>query len=140
MGLTFLAAGNCMPEAMCVILMIRSGEKSVGVSNSLGSSSLNIFLSLGLPWFIRNLVLWTTTNATNPCIRIDTMGIRPTVLLLFLSVLLLYGILTLSRYRLSRNVGLSLLASYSVLVILSVLFEMDLFSSIAGFYIFYPYG
>lgn len=140
MGLTFLAAGNCTPEAMCVILMIRSGEKSVGVSNSLGSSSLNIFLSLGLPWFIRNLVLWTNSNVSNPCIQIDSLGIRPTVLLLFLSVLLLYAILTISRYRLSRNVGLSLLGSYSVLIVLSVLFEMDLFSSIASVYVFYPYG
>lgn len=130
MGLTFLAAGNCTPEALCVILMIRSGEKGVGVSNSLGSSSLNIFLSLGVPWFIRNMVLWTNSNAT-PTVHIDTMGIRPTVLLLFLSVLLLYTILTLSRYRLSRTVGLSLLASYIVLVILSILFEMDLFSSIS---------
>lgn len=132
MGLVFLAAGNCTPEAICVILMIRSGEKSVGVSNSLGSCSLNIFLSLGLPWFFRNVVLWMNSNSNEtPCVQIDSMGIRPTVLLLFLSVLVLYVILTLSRYRLSRNVGLCLLASYSVLIILSVLFEMDLLSSIA---------
>lgn len=130
MGLTFLAAGNCTPEAICVILMIRSGEKGVGVSNSLGSCSLNIFLSLGLPWFFRNLVLWMNSNAP-PCVQIDSMGIRPTVLLLFLSVLVLYVILTLSRYRLSRDVGLTLLASYTVLIILSVLFEMDLFPSIS---------
>lgn len=133
MGLVFLAAGNCTPEAICVILMIRSGEKGVGVSNSLGSCSLNIFLSLGLPWFFRNFVLWMNNNssADTPCVQIDSLGIRPTVLLLFLSVLVLYVILALSRYRLSRNVGLCLLASYSVLIILSVLFEMDLFASIA---------
>lgn len=132
MGLVFLAAGNCTPEAICVILMIRSGEKSVGVSNSLGSCSLNIFLSLGLPWFFRNFVLWMNNNSNEtPCVQIDSMGIRPTVLLLLLSVLVLYVILTLSRYRLSRNVGLCLLASYSILIILSVLFEMDLLLSIA---------
>lgn len=130
MGLTLLAAGNCTPETICNILMIRRGEKGVGVSNSLGSCSLNIFLSLGVPWLIRNLLQWNSYN-TNPTVQLDSNGIESTVLLLFLSVFLLYIIMSLSGYRLSKTVGLSLFISYLILIILSVLFEMNLIQSIA---------
>lgn len=127
MGLTFLAAGNCTPEALSSILMIRKGERGVGVSNSLGSSTLDIFLSLGGPWFIRNLLNWSKENP-NPAIQIS--GIESTIPLLLISVILLYVILSVAKYRLSKNVGLSLFLGYIVLAILSVTFEMNVFSSI----------
>lgn len=131
MGLTFLAAGSCTPEALSSILMIRKGENGVGVSNSLGSSSLDIFLSLGIPWFIRNLLHWKDPNAYSS-VRIDSNGIESTILLLFLSVVILYTVFALSKYRLSKTVGFILFIGYLVLIVLSVLFEMNVFSPIAS--------
>lgn len=127
MGLTFLAAGNCTPEALSSILMIRKGERGVGVSNSMGSSTLDIFLSLGGPWFVQNLLQWNRGDP-NPAVQIN--GIESTILLLLASVIILYVILSLAKYRLSKTVGLSLFLGYLVLAILSVSSEMNIFSSI----------
>lgn len=126
MGLTFLAAGNCTPEALSSIIMIRKGEKGFGVSNSLGSSSLNIFLALGVPWFIQNLLRWNESGAYS-CVQIRSNGIELTVLLLFVSVVILYTVFSVSKYRLSKSVGFILLFGYFVLINLSVLFEMGTF-------------
>lgn len=130
MGLTFLAAGSCTPEALSSVMMIRKGEKGVGVSNSLGSSTLDIFLSLGVPWFIKNLLQWND-SIQQPSVRVDSNGIETTILLLFLSVVILYTVLWFAKYRLSKSVGLCLFLGYLVLIMLSVSFEMNLFLIVA---------
>ncbi|XP_055302268.1 sodium/potassium/calcium exchanger 4-like [Sitodiplosis mosellana] len=130
MGLTFLSFGNCMPEAFSSIFMIRKGERGFGVSNSLGSSTLDILLSLGLPWFVRNLLQWETNQ--NLSVHIESSGIGFTILLLFASVVVLYAILSSSKYRLSRPVGFVLILAYTVLAILSVSLEMDVFPTLAS--------
>lgn len=124
MGMTFLAAGNCTPEALSSILMIRKGERGVGVSNSLGSSSLDIFLSLGVPWFVRNLMQWYNSSP-NPSVILESSGTGPTTLLLLASVIILYVILSVAKYRLSKIVGLSLFVGYTILAVLSVSLEMN---------------
>ncbi|XP_031638472.1 sodium/potassium/calcium exchanger 3-like [Contarinia nasturtii] len=125
MGMTFLAAGNCTPEALSSILMIRKGERGIGVSNSLGSSTLDIFLSLGVPWFVRNLLQWYNSNP-NPSVLLESSGTGPTILLLLASVFLLYVILSIAKYRLTKLVGLSLFLGYTILAILSVSLEMNI--------------
>lgn len=127
MGLTFLAAGNCTPEAVSSILMIIKGENGVGVSNSLGSSSLDILLSLGLPWLIRNILNWKELNE-NPHVDLDR-GVRWTACLLLVSVILLYSVLSVGKYRLQRSIGLTLISVYFFLITISVLFEMEIFFS-----------
>lgn len=109
--------------------MIRKGERGVGVSNSLGSSTLDIFLSLGVPWFVRNLMQWTSANQ-NPSVHIESNGIGSTILLLFASVVILYVILSICKYRLSRPVGIVLMLAYTVLAVLSVSLEMDVLSTL----------
>lgn len=127
-GLTILAAGNCLPEAVSSILMAYKGEKGVGVSNSLGSSSLDILLSLGVPWLIKNLI-----NLYESCevqaVQIKSNGIRYTMLLLFASIVALYMILSIAKYRLQRSVGISLGIVYLILVTFSILLETDVFSA-----------
>lgn len=129
LGYTALAFGNCLPEAMSSILMIRKGERGVGVSNSLGSSTLDILLSLGATWFMKNLLQFSSENR-NP--SIDITGIESAIFLLLASVILLYVILTLSKYRLSRLVGVCLIFGYSILATLSVMMQSDVFSEMTN--------
>lgn len=115
MGLTILAIGNCMPEALSSIMMIRKGENGIGVSNSLGSCSLNVFLALGLPWFIRNLLRLNECNAYS-CVQIQSNGIKTMVLLLFISMIILYTVFSISKYRLNKSVGFTLFIGYLILI------------------------
>lgn len=127
MGLTFLAAGNCTPEAISSVLMILKGENGVGVSNSLGSSSLDVLMSLGLPWLIRNLLNWNDSGH-HPYVELDH-GIGWTAFLLLISVVSLYIVFSLAKYRLQRSVGVTLFIIYFILITFSVLLEMNIFHS-----------
>merc|ERR1712203_1038292 len=53
MGLTFLAAGTSIPDAMGSIAVAKQGEGDMAVANALGSNVFDILIGLGLPWTIR---------------------------------------------------------------------------------------
>lgn len=73
MGITFLAAGTSVPEAVSSVIVAKQGKimllwswflyildpflhlghGSMGISNSIGSNTFDILLCLGLPWFIK---------------------------------------------------------------------------------------
>lgn len=125
MGLTFLAAGGCMPEGISSVLAIRKGEGSIGVSNSLGANSLAILMSLGIPWLIKNII-----NRNYPgkdFIRITSYRIEYTILLLFLAVVALFVVLSIARYRLKKTVGLALISIYMILITFGILLQMNIF-------------
>ena len=52
MGLTVLAAGTSVPDALSSILVARNGQGNMAVCNVLGSNVFNILLGLGLPWLV----------------------------------------------------------------------------------------
>lgn len=55
MGLTFLAAGTSVPEAVSSIIVTKQGHGEMGISNSIGSNTFDILLCLGLPWLVKAL-------------------------------------------------------------------------------------
>lgn len=54
MGLTFLAAGTSVPEAVSSVLVTNQGHGAMGISSSISSNTFDILLCLGLPWFIKS--------------------------------------------------------------------------------------
>lgn len=62
MGLTFLAAGTSVPEAVSSVIVTAQGYGSLGISNSIGSNTFDILLCLGLPWLIKTLILPTISG------------------------------------------------------------------------------
>lgn len=62
MGLTFLAAGTSLPEAVSSVIVTAQGYGSMGISNSIGSNIFDILLCLGLPWFIKTLIVPTISG------------------------------------------------------------------------------
>ena len=127
MGLTFLAFGGCMPEAISAVIVARKGSGQMGVSNALGANSLAVLFSLGLPWFIRTMT--DGAGFRNAQIRIFSHGIEFTIMGLLLAVATLYTSVTVAGYKLRKTVGgvLALgyvfLATFAILVELDVLFE-----------------
>lgn len=113
-----------MPEGLSSILMVRKGEGGIGVSNSLGANSLAILASLGIPWFIRNLI--HRNDPAKSFIQL-TKGIEYTIMLLLIATITLYVVLTLSRYRLKLTVGVALMSSYLVIITFAILLEMNVF-------------
>lgn len=125
MGLTFLAAGGCMPEGISSVLAIRKGEGGIGVSNSLGANSLAILMSLGIPWLIKNIL--HRNDPDKNVIRITSYRIEYTILLLLLAVVALFVILSIARYRLKKTVGLTLITVYLILITFGILLQLNVF-------------
>lgn len=128
MGMTFLAAGGCLPEGISSVLMVRKNEGGVGVSNSLGANSLAILMSLGVPWLIHNIIYRNDPSKSSIALKDD--GIGHNFILLFVAVIILYIVLTLARYRLKRSVGIALLVVYLIFITFGVLIQTKAFSPV----------
>ena len=94
------------------------------MSNSLGSNTMAILFSLGLPWLIKTAVdgAWTTPASA---IDIYSHGINFIICSILFAILSLFLILSGFKYRLKKTIGLVLLLAYSVFLTLSLLLELN---------------
>lgn len=100
------------------------GEGGIGVSNSLGANSLAILMSLGVPWLIRNIIYHNTPDKS--FIVLSSFGIEYTITTLLVAVVLLYAVLAIAKYHLSKPVGFSLLTIYLIFLTIGILMELDI--------------
>lgn len=62
MGLTFVAAGVSVPDALSSVAVIKEGFGDMAVSNAVGSNVFDILVCLGLPWFIQTAIIKPGTH------------------------------------------------------------------------------
>lgn len=114
MGLTIIAAGTSIPDALSSILVARDGHGDMAVSNALGSNVFDILLGLGLPFFLSNLVYKEPVAVAGDDLELS-------IFILFGILLTLVALLILSRWRLRPIVGAFLASLYGVYVVVSYL-------------------
>ena len=56
MGVVVLAVGTSVPDAIGSMIAAKSGEADMAIANAIGSNIFDIFLGLGLPWFLFNVI------------------------------------------------------------------------------------
>ncbi|CAG9771427.1 unnamed protein product [Ceutorhynchus assimilis] len=125
MGITFLAAGTSVPEAVSSVIVTRQGHGSMGISNSIGSNTFDILLCLGLPWFIK--ATFMPTIAGKHWVGINSAGIEYSAISLLSSLLMLYIAFALNKFRLDKRVGMICLLMYGVFLTLASLIELNAF-------------
>lgn len=125
LGLTFVAFGGCMPEAIAAVIVARKGSGEMGVSNALGANCLAILFSLGIPWFIKTMV--NGAGWTDSKIVIYSYGMEYTILILILAILTLYIVLSYHGYKLRLKVGIYLCIFYTLFIIFAILMEYNVF-------------
>merc|ERR1711959_331919 len=76
MGITFLAMGTSIPDALGSIAVAEKGEGDMAVSNAVGSNVFDICIGLGLPWFIKCVA------GSGPIPIADTDMVIPSVIIL----------------------------------------------------------
>lgn len=113
MGLTILAAGTSVPDALSSVLVARDGKGDMAVSNAVGSNVFDILLGLGFPWFI------ATLGFGEP-ISLNTDGIVVYTFILFGVLIGLILVLFFTKWRLYKWVGYLLFAVYTAFVIYSL--------------------
>ncbi|KYB27277.1 Sodium/potassium/calcium exchanger 5-like Protein [Tribolium castaneum] len=125
MGITFLAAGTSIPEAVSSVIVAKQGHGSMGISNSIGSNTFDILLCLGLPWFIK--ATFMPTIAGKHWVGINSAGIEYSAISLLSSLLLLYLVFAVNKFRLDKRVGRICLLMYAIFLILASLIELNAF-------------
>lgn len=116
MGLTVLAAGTSVPDALASIAVAREGAGDMAVSNAIGSNVFDILLGLGFPWFIGDLAKKNITVSVDPI----TTVVVP-ILILFAIIIVLLIILVILRWKLRPLLGYILFALYGLFVAYTLL-------------------
>ncbi|PSN51998.1 hypothetical protein C0J52_06132 [Blattella germanica] len=125
MGLTFLAAGMSVPEAVSSVIVTNQGHGSMGISNSIGSNTFDILLCLGLPWLLKSALLPGETGGH--FVQINSRGISYSVISLFTTLFLLYITFFLNNFKLDYKAGFVCLAIYIIFLVMASLIELDVF-------------
>ncbi|XP_078590090.1 sodium/potassium/calcium exchanger 4-like [Branchiostoma floridae x Branchiostoma japonicum] len=121
-GITLLAAGTSVPDAMASLIVARQGLGDMAVSNSIGSNVFDILLGLGLPWFLK-----TTVVSWGGSVAINSRGMIYSVGLLFGTVVLMILGIHCNRWRLTRPLGIIAMITYAVFLVFAVCIECNVF-------------
>ncbi|KAK9869625.1 hypothetical protein WA026_003372 [Henosepilachna vigintioctopunctata] len=125
MGLTFLAAGTSVPEAVSSVIVTNQGHGAMGISSSIGSNTFDILLCLGIPWLIKTAFYPRIPD--RHWIKINSSGITYSAISLLSTLILFYGGLYLNKFRLDWKIGLGCLLLYLGFLTLASLIEMNIF-------------
>ncbi|XP_076379971.1 sodium/potassium/calcium exchanger zydeco isoform X2 [Megalopta genalis] len=101
MGITFLAAGTSVPEAVSSVIVAKQGHGSMGISNSIGSNTFDILLCLGLPWLIKSS--FSPTQPGKHYISINSGGLEYSAISLLSTLMLLYIAFASNKFQLDRK-------------------------------------
>lgn len=160
MGLTFLAAGTSVPEAVSSVIVTNQGHGAMGISNSIGSNTFDILLCLGLPWFIKayyfpaiegnNWVSVLKMHLVFPeAIEIDqfitfhifllfffsqisfnSTGLNYSAISLLSTLFGLYIAFAFNRFHLDKKIGLICTAMYIAFLAFASLIELNVFFTV----------
>lgn len=114
MGLTVIAVGMSIPDALSSILVARDGHGDMAVSNALGSNVFDILLGVGLPFLLSNLVYGEEV----PVSRDD---LDMSIFILFGVLLFVVALLILSKWHLYRGPAALMVLAYGAYVAVSYL-------------------
>lgn len=104
-ALTVLAIGTSIPDMMSSIIVAKQGRGGMAVSNAIGSNIFDILIGLGLPWLIIMLF-------TNDRINTSTNDLIESVILLIVSVVFIFLVLIIGKWKMSRKTGFVLVGLY----------------------------
>ncbi|XP_017893280.2 probable sodium/potassium/calcium exchanger CG1090 [Ceratina calcarata] len=122
MGLTFVAAGVSVPDALSSLAVIKEGLGDMAVSNAVGSNVFDILVCLGLPWFIQTAMIQpgSHVNVTSRGLTYSTVSLLSTVVFLVL-------VTHWNGWKLDRRYGVLLMIWYLVFIVFASLYELNVF-------------
>jgi len=127
MGLTLLAAGTSIPDALSSIAVAKRGHGDMAVSSSIGSNIFDILIGLPIPWSIYTIIMKPAgMYADRPSyVDINSDGLIIMILLLFIMVALVITTIHIEGWRLTYRMGLSMMGYYFIFLTIAMLLEFD---------------
>ncbi|KAH6940184.1 hypothetical protein HPB50_026306 [Hyalomma asiaticum] len=122
-GITLLAIGTSMPEAITSVIVARNGLGNMALCNLLGSNVFDILFCLGGPWFVKAAFFSPDQHK----VFFSSAGVSFSAAVLLTLVLLLYLFLTGFRWKLDLRVGIACLLLYAAYIVFACMYEMNVF-------------
>ena len=118
MGLTFIAAGVSVPDALGGVSVVKEGHGDMAVSNAIGSNVFDILMCLGLPWFLKTVVI-----SPGSVIQVQHKGILYSTLTLFSTIVFLIGTSHANNWKMDKAYGIKLIFWYVIAISVACLYE-----------------
>lgn len=118
LGMTFLAAGSSLPDAIASLVVAKQGSGDMAVSNCIGSNVFDM-LCLGIPWMIK-----TTVISPNRVVYIQSENIFFTSGILIASILCTVLLIALNKWRLDEKLGIVFLIMYLLFLGIATFIEV----------------
>ncbi|XP_058812208.1 probable sodium/potassium/calcium exchanger CG1090 [Topomyia yanbarensis] len=125
MGLTFVAAGVSVPDALSSIAVIKEGYGDMAVSNAVGSNVFDILICLGLPWFIQTAIIKPGSH-----VNVISKGLIYSTLSLLSTVIFLLFATHLNGWKLDKRLGIVLMIWYLFFITMASLYELNFFGQL----------
>jgi len=143
MGLTLLAAGTSIPDALSSVAVAKRGHGDMAVSSSIGSNIFDILFGLPVPWLIATMMRGIQNDGDFvkatlmpdgggnskdglrriPYVEIFSCNLIFMILLLFLMVALVITTVHLCGWRLLVKLGYMMMLFYFIFLSISLLLE-----------------
>ncbi|XP_073963280.1 probable sodium/potassium/calcium exchanger CG1090 isoform X1 [Choristoneura fumiferana] len=124
MGLTFVAAGVSVPDALSSLAVIKEGYGDMAVSNAVGSNVFDILVCLGLPWFIQTAIIQPGSQ-----VNVISKGLVYSTFSLFSTVVFLVVATHANGWKLDRKYGVVLMIWYLLFITFASLYELNIFGN-----------
>lgn len=112
-ALTILAAGTSVPDLIASLIVAKKGRGDMAVSNAVGSNTFDILIALGLPWLL--YILFTKKD-----IVVATENLFSSILLLFFTVIAIFFVLAVQKFKIGSKAGYFLVGLYILYVFYAV--------------------
>ncbi|EEB17198.1 sodium/potassium/calcium exchanger 5 precursor, putative [Pediculus humanus corporis] len=124
MGLTFVAAGVSVPDALSSLAVVKEGYGDMAVSNAVGSNVFDILICLGLPWFIQTALIKPGSH-----VNVISKGLSYSTLSLLSTVLFLIVATHMNGWKLDKKYGVILMIWYLLFITFASLYELNVFET-----------
>ena len=123
MGLTILASGTSIPDALSSMYMAKEGRGDMAISSSIGSNVFDILVGLPVPTIIKYIVVAAQGNNLNKLARwnFDTTGIVFDTVLLLMMVALIVTSIMLTNWVLNIKLGTMMFLLYFIFLVVCIL-------------------
>jgi len=118
LGMTFLAAGSSLPDAIASLVVAKQGSGDMAVSNCIGSNVFDM-LCLGIPWMIK-----TTIISPNSVVYIQSENIFFTSGILIASILCTILLIYLNKWKIDEKLGILFLVMYLLFLGIATFIEV----------------
>merc|ERR1719238_2426181 len=123
MGLTILASGTSIPDALSSMYMAKEGRGDMAISSSIGSNVFDILVGLPVPTIIKYVVVAAQGNDLDKLARwnFDTAGIVFDTVLLLMMVALIVTSIMLTNWVLNIKLGTMMFLLYFIFLVVCIL-------------------